>query len=153
MKLTYENIKETIQTYYNTLPTIKGQQDATKLLDYFTPDFQVRFGVGASILNTREEWVVRLCGHTAQYRSIIHFEPAPLGITIDERRGTASVMFFEELVVPETGEYFSPLFFGNTYFEFCIHENKVKAKREIICHMPGYLEDVELPEKFYSYGR
>ena len=139
MELTYNNIKETVKKYFDSLPSIEGPQDEKRILEFFAPDFKVhRFNL-PELVEGREGFVKHLCGHADQFRAIVSYEPPPLGIMIDERRGMASMLMVEEFRHPVSGEQVDPKIYLFTAWEFCIHENKVKAKRELILHITGYL--------------
>jgi len=145
MALTYENMKQWIMEYCDTLPSIEGLQDRGRIMEFFAPDFQVRWGDPAIIQN-REEWVKYLCGHADDYMSIITYQPEPMGIWIDKRKKTAAMLAIEEFKHSTKGgepilidvtatlpvKDVMPKEYHAFYLEFCVHDDKVKAKRMMI---------------------
>jgi hypothetical protein len=139
MELTYDNMKKMLQDYFDELPSIEGPQDEARILKYFSPDFKIRWG-SPSIEQNREEWVAHLCGHANDYRAVVHYKPEPLGIMIDEKRKMATMIITEEFLRPVTNEPIMNKEFICVLWELCIHDNKVKAKKEMILVISGYLE-------------
>jgi len=149
MELTYENMKEMVQNYFDALPFIEGPQDEARMLEFFAPGCKVISGDPIRA-QSREDHVKHICGHADVYRAVVSYQPAPLGIMIDERRKMVSMLIVEEFKHPVTGEFFLPEGYGypkpklfmNVIWELCLHDNKVKAKSETIIRIPGYLEGV-----------
>jgi hypothetical protein len=144
MELTYENINAMLNEYFDALPTIEGPQDEARMMEYFSPDFEILWPYFnfASVVQNREEWVKHLCSHADVYRATVTHEPHPLGIAIDVSKKQATVIHYEEFLHPETKEHVLPRMFCAVVFEFCIHDGKVKAQSEKILAIPAPLEGV-----------
>lgn len=142
-ELTYENMKQFCIDYCNFFRQ-PGQLDEAKYREFFAPDCKIirRFSrnfVGAS---GREEWVKRICRHVGKlFRVEMSWDTSPLGIIVDERRNMAVHLFEEVYKNPVTGEILTPQRewgvenpheYRIVVWEFCIHDNKVKAKSELI---------------------
>jgi hypothetical protein len=134
MELTYQIIKKMLLEYFDSLPSISGPQDKARIKEFFTPDFKVRwaFNGRVSVTQTREEWVHHLCGHPNEYRAVVHYQPPPLGILIDEKKKLATMLICEEFLHPVTGFSVKPKEYVANYWELALHEGKVKARREMI---------------------
>jgi hypothetical protein len=139
MELTYETMGATVKKYFDLLPTIEGPQDEKKVLEFFAPDCLIqRFDLPERV-EGREGFVKHLCGHADEYRAVVTYAKPPLGIMIDENKKMAAMTMLEEFKHPKTGKSIKPDLYLYVVWEFCIHENKVKAKRELIIPIPGYL--------------
>jgi hypothetical protein len=139
-KLTRENMKQLLESYYRLMPLIEGPQDEGKVLELLAPDFEARPRAleGEASVYNREQWAKRVCGHADRYRAYPSFD-TPLGdMMIDEKEGRAVVIYKDEFKHPVTGELVAPpdskvmRITFMTVWQLCIHDSKVKAKWEFI---------------------
>jgi len=149
MELTYENMKQLLVDYFDILPSIEGEQYKPRMREFLAPDYKMHrpnriyaaLEPVAAVIENREEWVSHLCGHADKYKAVVSYQPEPLGIMIDERKKMGVMKILEEFRSTAPGKKVFPdkkYFF--VFFEFCVHDDKVKIKNELIISIPGYLE-------------
>jgi hypothetical protein len=139
MELTYDNMKQWVVDYYKALSSISGEADKAKISAMLAPDYKVHPSGPARILD-REQWASELCSNTEYQLKISYDAYHPLGINIDEKRGWGSAVILEEYLDPKTKKEVKPNKNMFTFFKFCIHDGKVKAKNELIIGVTGSLK-------------
>ena len=144
MELTYENMMEHTQRYFDIIKTINPKKDPqihNKVREFFSSDFEVRWGTPPKF-NSRDEWVDHLCGHADQYIAHVLYEPDPFYIFVDDRKKMAACFVKEEMRDPVT-EKLLKVFLLNVHYVFTMENNAVKFKWELISHIPAkYSSDI-----------
>jgi hypothetical protein len=143
MELTYEKMMQHIDKYFDLVPTIDTAADRgirKKVEDFFSEDFEIRWSTPVKFHN-RQEWVDHLCGHSDDYKAIIHFKKRPYYVFIDDRKKMAACFIREQMKNTKTGQIMKD-FLLNVHFEFKLVDGKVKFSHELISHIePRYKVD------------
>lgn len=138
MELTYKNMMEHMQKYFDILPSIAPKKDpkiVDKVKEFLASDFMVRWGDAPKFYD-RDLWTDHLCGHADEYRATVLYKPEPLYIMVDDKKKMAACFVKEEMRHPVTGELLK-VFLLNVHYEFTLENNAVKFKRELITHIPA----------------
>lgn len=138
-ELTYENMKEMVETYYRIVSEGKGPEDESRLRELFTPDFEARkraFNGETGVIG-REQWIKGSSGPN-RWKIDISWDKPPYGMIIDVKQGKVLMLYKDTfknppMTIDPPGIKVSEISFC-TIWELCIHENKVKAKSEYIMH-------------------
>ncbi len=121
-----------------------GPLDEDKYREFFAPDCKIirKYSPNFVGVSDREDWVKRVCQYAGKlFRVEMSSDTPPFGIIVDEKRKMAVHLFEEVFKDPVTGEVLTPQKKWSmensreeriVIWEFCIHDNKIKAKSELI---------------------
>jgi hypothetical protein len=138
MELTYENMVDHLNKYFDMIPKIDPASDPDiykKMEKFFSDDFQVRWGTPVKFFN-REQWIDHLCGHANEYRALIHYKKSPYYFIVDDRKKMAAGFIREQMTHPESGAIIKD-FLINVHFAFTLVHGNAKFKYEMISQIPA----------------
>ena len=137
MELTRENMLDWIVRYFDAVRTA-GPQDKSKMEEFFTPDYIIRYGRPLKIWN-RDQWVELLCNPSEKF-DITHNTP-PYFWLFDVEKKAAAGTLKEQIKDPATGQIIRQ-FVLTAYFGFTVVDGAVKCNWELIAWLDvPYLVD------------